>query len=353
MRYAGFHSIRFTGLVVFCAVTLSLAGGRGSALDTGDLATLTRIRLQHQIDTVEIFRKANGQWWVADLGLPARSALVTQTLLQLQALREQDPVNLGSRTALESYGLQPEEAWFVRFSFAGGEVRRLRIGMPSGRQDTMFWARDAGDPLLEKTPPPRQAFMARGIPLTTDINGWPVRHLLPRISPKDVAVLEVTWVDSLDRQVHYKLERHGDSVMLMEPAPGPANPHRAMETLAQAASLAIDGFVEPDEPLPQAPAIPRASLLIELKDGRRFALASQGSSRRFDYVLHPEIPGVRVKLLKSRLEAFMHTPRYLTTSPPLGPEPDDPMNVPLPPGIGVYAPHGDSDSHEQGEDHQD
>jgi hypothetical protein len=163
---------------------------------------------------------------------------------------------------------------------------------------------------------------------------------VPRFFLKDISRLQVTWIDSAGTPIAYTLARRGRAFRVVGPDSGEANPRKVWEVLGQSLALASDDFLEGGERPPLAARLPRVSVGIELVDGRRFQVEARASDEQYDYVPHPMTSGAWVKMRRARLDSFRHTPAFLLTSYPLGPEPDDGTYSPPPPGLGVFAPHG-------------
>lgn len=323
------------------------------ALDPRETSSLTRIRIQQLMDTVEVYRKVDGRWWVAGRDVPAREELVLQTIRQLEALQETQPWVIRSEDDLRDRGLQLIGARFVRLTFADGRARWLRIGEPRGRLGAMAWARDAGNPLLEETPLPSVAYTTTGLPVSADINSWTSPEVIPEIHQEKIDTLRVTWRDETGAPVRYTLIQKSDSAVLVEPGSvRTANPRKVREVLGQAVSLLIDGHLEPGERAPARSKEPRVAVRIVLRGGAAYEVEAVASDARFDYVPHPAAPDVLVKLSRVRLDAFRHTSTFIATSYPYGPELDDGVSGPPPPGFAIYAPHGYHD-HEDDHGHEE
>lgn len=314
-----------------------------NALDTLETPSLTRLRIQHQQDTVEVFRKPDGRWWVADRGLPAIQSQVIQTVRQLEALQEREPRVLETEADLRAEGLQLEAALFVRLSFTEGRTQWLRLGEAARHAGTVTWARDAGNPLSANIASPKLAYRTTGILISADIDTWTIPVLLPPFPPQSIDTLRVSWQGTSGGRIRYVLARSGDSVLVQDSSLRKANPHKAYETMGQATSLLVDAFMEPGEASPRVSDEPRVSLRIVLRDGIVYNVMAVAWDSRYDYVSHPDAPDVLVKLRRARLDAFTHTSDYLATSYPFGPDLDDGISGPPPPGVGVYAPHGSHD----------
>lgn len=325
----------------------------GRALDPAETPSLTRIRIQQLMDTVEIYRKADGKWWVAGREVPVRAGMDVQAIRQLEALQETRPVSLHSEQDLEDHGLQVITARLVRLTFADGSTRWLRLGESAESRGLITWARDAGNPLLAETPAPAVAYRMHGVPISADINSWTSPEIISEVHLENVDTLRVSWREEAGRVHRYTLARAGDSIVLLEPGVRrAANPRKARETMGQAVSLVIDGYLEPGEMPPSRQGMPRVALHIVLRSGAVHELKAVASDTRFDYIPHPEAPDVLVKLSRARLDAFRHTPEYIATSYPYGPELDDGVSGPPPPGFAIYAPHGHRDHHDH-HDHEE
>ncbi len=343
------------------ALLLSSPAFAARALDPAETPSLTRIRIQQLMDTVEIHRDEQGRWWVAGRDVPARADMALQTIRQLEALEEKEPRRLRTEQDLVDNGLQLVAARFVRLGFSDGGSRWLRLGeIPE--QAAVTWARDAGNPLLAETPAPLIAYRTRGLPVSADINSWTSPELISEVYLENIDTLQVSWRDEGGPVNRYTLVRTGESVVLVESGrqrvrkPRAANPRKARETLGQAVSLVIDGYLEPGETPPPRHREPRVSVRIVLRSGAVHELKAVASDARFDYISHPEAPDVLVKLARARLDAFRHTAEYIATSYPYGPELDDGVSGPPPPGFAIYAPHGahdHPDDHEEHEGHDD
>lgn len=357
-----------TGWLFWLLLGLALSSPvwAGRALDPRESPSLTRIRIQQLMDTVEVYRKEDGRWWVAGREVPARADMALQTIRQLEALHEKQPRPLRSEQDLVDHGLQLFTARFVRLTFADGSSRWLRLGEPAQSRGTIMWARDAGNPLLPETPAPQTAYRTTGIPVSADIKSWTAPDLLPEIYLEEIDTLRAVWRDDSGRAIRYTLARKGDSTLLLDAGNlRVANPRKARETLGQAVSLLIDGYLEPGEVAPPAHKEARVAVRIVFRSGKTYDLKAVASDARFDYVPHPQAPDVLVKLARRRLDAFRHTPVYIATSYPYGPELDDGVSGPPPPGFAIYAPHGyhdhpedapeegEEDGHDAAHDHGD
>src|SRR5690606_24663806 len=209
------------------------------ALDPAETSSLTRIRIQQLMDTVEIRRGDDGRWWVVGREVPARANMALQTIRQLEALEETNPQTLSLEQDLIDNGLQLVAARFVRLTFSDGRIQWLRLGELAGNRDTVTWARDAGNPLRAETPAPTIAYRTTGIPVSADIDSWTSPILIQEIHAENLDTLQVTWRHQEDGPaIRYTLARAGDSVLLTDPDGPPrlANPRKAREALGQAVS---------------------------------------------------------------------------------------------------------------------
>lgn len=329
------------GLGLFAAPEASSsAPSASSALDPSRTPALTRVRIQHQLDTVELF-KCDGRWWVADRGVPARADMVTQTLRQLEALAANPVRTLGKKESLEPYGLHVEAARFVRLQFSDGKIVRLRLGVRPDEKNAIYWARDVGDPLSAKTPEPREILRGAGFLIATNLDSWISPLLIDTTFTRDLRTLRVEWLDSAGRPVRYALEREPGTgrLVLADPRGLQANPVKAAEAFAQVGSLLIEGFHEGKGGAPAAGAAPRVRVTVEDKNGRSITLAPEFSDDFHDYVRHPQAADVLVKMRRVQFDSFRHTPLFLATSYPYGPEEDDGISGPPPPHFAVWAPH--------------
>lgn len=332
--------------------TQSVVGG--AALDSALRESLTGMRVQYQMDTLDL-KKDKGLWWVTGRGLPAEATRLDQELDLLYSLHRREVVSTAKKVSLEQFGLQAEEARTVQLRFASGSKVRLRLGMKPGDPATTYWKYEA-KPEIFRVP-------GRAWSISADVMASLDRHLMPDFWPGDLASVEASWVDSTGAAQRYKLiVESPDTVWMVAPDTALLPRVRAWEVLSQTNVFAIDAFMEPDESVPASSDSTVVSIKLVLQDGRQYTVQSGASDGRFYYLHHPQY-GTWVKVLRARLNGFRLSAAYLKKGVELGPAPDDGITRGLPPpGTGVYAPHRDHDDridghghhgHEEHEEHDD
>src|SRR5690606_33741909 len=137
-------------------------------------------------------------------------------------------------------------------------------------------------------PVPATVYRTTGIPVSADINSWTSPELITEVYLEDIDTLRVRWRDDAGTTLRYTLARKGDSALLVDIAPSrPANPRKARETLGQAVSLVVDGYLEPGEAAPPPHDEPRVAVRVVFRSGAVYELMAVASDARFDYVPHP------------------------------------------------------------------
>jgi hypothetical protein len=323
----------------------------GTALDPSGRGALTGLRIQYQMDTLDL-KKKDGRWWVNGRGLPADSARVEKDLDLLYGLHDRERITYPKNASLEPYGLQIEEVRTVQLISSRGKPVRLELGMNPAEPGTTYW-KVGGKP---------QIFRVQGHAgaISAEVEAALDRHLIPDFWPGDLTSIQVSWKDSTGAAQGYHLIHDvPDTVWMVAPDTALLPPRKAWDVLYQADQWAIDAFVAPGENVPPPPASPDVSIRLTLKSGVEYSLVTGGADGRYYYVRHP-LFGTWVKVLRERFHGFRLAPAYLKKGVELGPLPDDGITRGLPPpGTGVYAPHkdpdsridGDGDPHDHHEDH--
>ncbi|MCD6024935.1 MAG: hypothetical protein K0Q91_1851 [Fibrobacteria bacterium] len=326
----------------FLCLLFSIAGLAGAApvADSARIQDVVRLRVQYQMDTVEL-RKVDGSWKVAGSGFPAVESFILKGLGALFSLHTREFIaSKKGEDALSEYGLNREEGHFVEVGFKSGKPLRLR--MARAPDQATYWKLESR-PEIYRVPALTWAVPA-------EASYWIDRRLLGGVNyTGDVQSIAARWTDSAGQEHSYKIVRMPDTmVRLVEPFEHAVPRQKASFLFAEAPQLVTDAFLEPTEIARQGPEAP-VTVTIESRQGAIQTLKTEGSAGLHYYVKHPG-NGRLVKVLRGRFDVFKRTPEELSTMPVHGPEPYDGIHQTIPPGYLLFTPYTDGhadDAHEE------
>jgi hypothetical protein len=293
----------------------------GFAFDTTRAAEVTSLRVQYHRDSMLIRAAGDGAWVTQD-GYPVDSARLREALGWLLRLRTREKVSeAADARSLWDYGLNPEDAKTVEWTWASGETERVLLGKTSALDYSYtYW----------KWKDPRRGGAVYRTPgnfawnVSSRVHDWKERRLWPPFTAADVRALSVDWRDGAAVR-HYRLERtegaaataEESGYLLTEPYRAPASRAVADHLFENAPQFAADDFGLELDPRWQSATVadPEITLSIILKNGTTYTLKGGEVFREYQYSRHPRLPHLLVWVFRWRYDYYKKSPEELAPGP--------------------------------------
>jgi hypothetical protein len=288
----------------------------GFVFDTTRAGEMKSLRVQYHRDSMQLLQVHLGrEGWVTEDGYPVDTARLRVARGWLLRLRAREKVSDAADTqSLWEYGLNPEDARMVEWTWASGDTVRILLGKTS-TLDYSFtywkWKEPARGGAVYRTP---GNFIWELSPRAAD---WKEKSFWTPFVPEDVRAVTVDWRDSAGALRHYKVERAGtDSFRLAEPEVAPVSRRAAEKLFEKAAQFTADDFGLELDPnagaaLERIRVHPAIIVRILLKNGKTHTLRAGPIFREYQYTRHPYHPNLVAWVFKWRYDYFKLRPEDL------------------------------------------
>lgn len=306
------------------------------------IESLTRLRVHYQFDTVYLERSGKpAAWWVKGTGLAASDVMMDGARKLLAALHEGEPVaRARTEVDLERYRLDQVEAWGLELGFGSGKSEVILLSFDA-EEASLYWKRAARP----------EVYRVRNAPWTISMyaDDWKSRDFFPGFSLFDIRTIDVSWSEGDSRTEHYKLLKvRRDSAVIVAPDTLRIHLKKAAEIFVMTEQFAVDAFYGPGAAPAADTKAPWVSVRFEMEDGSVHAARTVGQDGRHYAVAHPR-SGAMVMVERFRFDKFKRSLEYLTAHPQYGPEAMEWAVEEDIKGIGVFAPHRESQLEAEGE----
>ena len=284
----------------------------GFVFDTTRAADVTGLRVRYLRDSMELVTSGK-RWWTAGDSFPVDTLRVRKVLGWLLRIQMREKVSdSADGQSLWEYGLDPENAKAVAWTWASGDTTSVLLGKTSSLDYSFTYWKWRDKPAVYRTP---GNFIWDVSPRAHD---WRERSLWAPFTVANVRAVSVDWRDSAGAMQHYKLERAGDTgFRLTEPLAAVAARDAAEKVFLRAPEFAADDFgleLDPDHDRVSL-ADPAVVVRILLKNGTTHTLKAGRVFRGYQYTQHPSHRNL-VWVFQWRYDYFKKRPEELISPTP-------------------------------------